>query len=563
MTERPPAERGAWRARVAVLVAALVVNVPVLGAGPIYDDHALVVGNSLTRAPIQWRTIFTTGYWSGTGIRAGNEYRPLTVLSFALADRLGVPGQRALNALLHGAVALLVGELGALIVGAPAAAWVAGLAFALHPVHADVLGTLVGRGELLAAALGLGAWWAHLVRRPRLAAAAVCAAFLAKESAVVVPALVLLGDLCRGDGKLDTRRWLELSLGLVLAIAIRVAVMGGVLAVESIAAVDNPLVALSTSGRVLSALASFAAAARLALFPVGLLPDRSTLVPVIRSVADWRWVPGLLLLAGALVAVVSAALGKRRARPWALALGGFVLAYLPVSNLVFLVGTALAERLLYVPSVAICLGLAWWMDRLPRTPRVAGCAALAVVLGVACVQAVWPYRSGLALWQRMVERAPTHAKARLNLVGELTAAGRLDEAERVARAGIAAEPSRSELHRALAETLAARGERAAAIAAAREAARLAPHDLETLLALAGQLYDAGLDADAAKVYGALCDAFPGAGEPWWYLSRIAERAGDRREALRAMRAAAARYGSRSEWGARAAAEAARLSGAAG
>ena len=40
-------------ARLAVLFAALVVNAPVLTAGPIYDDHALVERNPLAHAPIQ------------------------------------------------------------------------------------------------------------------------------------------------------------------------------------------------------------------------------------------------------------------------------------------------------------------------------------------------------------------------------------------------------------------------------------------------------------------------------------------------------------------------------
>lgn len=553
--------RAARSARAAVLLAALVVNVPVLGAGPIYDDHALVVGNALAHAPIQWRTIFTTGYWAGTGIRFGNEYRPLTVLSFALLDPLGVVGQRVVNALLHALASLLVAELGAWILGSWRTAWIGGLVFALHPIHADVLGTLVGRGELLAAALGLGAWWAHLASRPRLAAAAMCAAFLTKESSIVVPALVVLGDLCRGDGQLAVRRWLDLLVGLGSAIAIRVAVMGGVLAVESIAVADNPLAALPAAARVLSALASFASAARLVVLPVGLIADRSTLVPLVERITDLRWVPGMALTVAAALAIVLAALGRRGARPWALALGGFVFAYLPVSNLLFPVGTALAERLLYLPSVAIALGLAVWMARIPWPARRIAAGGLAVVLAIGCIHAVWPYRSGLALWQRVVARAPANVKARINLVGELIGARRFDEAVSVARIGIAAAPGNAALRSNLAEALAERGDLAGAIVEARAAAELAPHDLHTALAYAGHLYDAGRDDAAAQAYQAIGEAFPAAGEAWWYLSRLAERAGDRAAALAAMRGAAERYGAESEWGRRATAEIARLEAA--
>ncbi|MBK7974753.1 MAG: tetratricopeptide repeat protein [Deltaproteobacteria bacterium] len=547
--------------RIATLLAALAVNAPLSGAGPVYDDHALVERNALAHAPIQWHSIFTTGYWAGTGIRQGNEYRPLTVLSFAAIDPLGVPAQRLANGLLHGAVAVLVGELAASLLGLEAARLVAGLVFALHPVHADVLGTLVGRGELLAAALGLAAWRAHLTARPRLAAGAVCAAFLAKESAVVIPALMLLGDLSSGDGRPRVRAWLEVMLGLVLAMAIRLAVMGGLLAVEPIGIGDNPLVGVAPTFRILSALASFGTAARLTIFPVGLMPDRSSTVAVVRAVfTDPRWIPGALVLVAAALTFVAALRGARAARPWALALGVFVLAYLPVSNLLFPVGTALAERLLYVPSIGVCFALAALLERLGARSRVLATAALAGVLATGSIAAVWPYRSELAMWQRMVEVAPANPKARVNLIAAYTSTERFDEAERAARDAIALAPGRAEFHHALALTLSKRGDAAGALAEAGEAARLAPRDHGMLLTFAGLLYDVGRASEAEPVYRAVASAFPDDGEPWWYLSRIAEKRGDRAAALAAMREAAARYARDAEWGAQARREVARLGG---
>lgn len=557
----PAGARGVRLARAAVLLAALLVNVPLLGAGPVYDDHALVERNPLAHAPIRWRAIFTTGYWAGTGIRQGNEYRPLTMLSFAALDPLGLPAQRLANALLHGAVAVLVGELAALLLGLESARLVAGLVFALHPVHADVLGTLVGRGELLAAALGIAAWWAHLTARPRLAAGAVCAAFLAKEGAVVIPALMLLGDLLRGDGRPRLRPWLEATLGLVVAIAIRLAIMGGLLAVEPIGSGDNPLVGVAPGFRVLSALASFGTAARLTLFPVGLMPDRSSTVALVRAVTtDVRWVPGVVVLAVTAAALAVALRGARGARPWALALGVFVLAYLPVSNLLFPVGTALAERLLYVPSIGVAFAVAALAARLDGRGRAVATGALAAVLAAGSVAAVWPYRSELALWRRMVEVAPANPKARINLVAAYTSLERYDEAERAARDAVALAPGHAALHHALALTLSKRGDAAGALAEAGEAARLAPRDHAILLTFAGLLYDTGRESEAEPVYRAVVAGFPDDGEPWWYLSRIAEKRGDRGAALAAMREAAARYASDPEWGAQARREVARLGG---
>ncbi len=545
-----------------MLAAALAVSAPVFGAPPVYDDHALVERNPLAHAPVQWRAIFATGYWSGSGIREGNEYRPLTILSFAALDPLGVAGQRVANGVLHALAACLAGEVIALLFVSSWIGAAAGLAFAVHPVHAEVLGSLVGRGELLAAGLGFGAWWAHLARRPRLAALAMGAAFLAKETAIAIPALVLLGDLARGAWRARFPGWLRLLVGLALAMAVRTVAVGGLTATEAIDPNDNPLAALPVESRMLSALASFGSAARLVLVPVGLMPDRVTEATIVRGLSDPRWIPGLaiVLLAPCLLAAV--ACGKPRAASFALAAGVFVVAYLPVSNLIFPVGTPLAERLLYVPSLGACLALATVLERSPIAAR--GVASLVVmgVLAAGSVAAIWPYRDELVLWQREYRLAPSNRKALVNLASSLTERKRLDEAVLLLRSGIARDPTHEPFHHALSGALAEQGKTAEAIAEAREALRLAPTDHQAMLELAGLLYDTGDEAEAEPLYRTVAGAFPGDGEPWWYLSRIAEHAGDRAGAAASMREAAMRYGAGSEWSHRAAAELARLGSAA-
>jgi hypothetical protein len=112
------------------------------------------------------------------------------------------PGWYAVNLALHAAAALLVLALARRLADAagrpdaPRVALLAGLLFAVHPVHVEAIAPIVGRSELLAASLALGALLLALDRaRPwRLpAAVAVLAlAVLSKEGAVVVPGLFLL-----------------------------------------------------------------------------------------------------------------------------------------------------------------------------------------------------------------------------------------------------------------------------------------------------------------------------------------------------------------------------------
>src|SRR2546427_809757 len=71
------------------------------------------------------------------------------------------------------------------------AALVAGIVFAVHPVHVEAVANVVGRNELMAAAFTLLAVYAALERGSVLwSAAALTAGLLSKENAAVAPALV-------------------------------------------------------------------------------------------------------------------------------------------------------------------------------------------------------------------------------------------------------------------------------------------------------------------------------------------------------------------------------------
>src|SRR5690606_30739736 len=117
--------------------------------------------------------------------------------------------------------------------------------------------------------------------------------------------------------------------------------------------------------------------ARLLFFPARLSPDYSpgVILPV-TSVTPMVAL-GILLLAG--TTVLAATLPVNRA---ALAAAWFLIAILPVSNLLFPVGILVAERTLYLPSVAVAIAAAqaWDAVRRARQPRELRLAAAAVRL---------------------------------------------------------------------------------------------------------------------------------------------------------------------------------------
>src|SRR5256884_7182612 len=154
------------------------------------DDVAIIVTNPLVAEPAGvWRA-FGAPYWPPD--LGGHLYRPLIIAAFAL-DRMldGAVWFHAANLLWHGAAAVAVAVL--------ARRWadttgglVAGVMFAVHPVHVEAVANVVGRAELMAAAFTLLSVYAAIERRSAAwSAACWVLGLLCKESAAVAPALVV------------------------------------------------------------------------------------------------------------------------------------------------------------------------------------------------------------------------------------------------------------------------------------------------------------------------------------------------------------------------------------
>src|SRR2546422_8401771 len=94
----------------------------------------------------------------------GGLYRPLTIASYAVDWQLGAAAWfHGVNLLWHAATSVAVTLLARRWSG-DRAALVAGLIFAVHPVHVEAVADIVGRAELMAALFALLALYAALER---------------------------------------------------------------------------------------------------------------------------------------------------------------------------------------------------------------------------------------------------------------------------------------------------------------------------------------------------------------------------------------------------------------
>jgi protein O-mannosyl-transferase len=330
-----------WRARLFVAGLAFLAYIPSLGGGFLeLDDLRFVRDNEAVHSITPLRvftnpeTMATEG-WEGT-------YRPLRTLDFSLDWVLG--GGRAWFFHLRNVIYHMLGSLLVLALFrrlAKRAALTGALVFALHPVGTEAVAWITSRADLLVLCLFVGALVLHCDGRRRATGVVLLAALLAKESAVVFPAVVFAVDRFRRE----TPRWSWYGAygGLVLAyVLVRHLLLGtaGHLGGEwwggSYAA------NLTTMAR--GALGY----AQVLLFPVGQTIDYH--VPAMSGL-DIGAILGMAVVGGAVLAAV---VGGREVR---LALAWFAFTILPMSNILFAVGIPTAERFLYVPLVGFALAV--------------------------------------------------------------------------------------------------------------------------------------------------------------------------------------------------------------
>jgi hypothetical protein len=429
------------------------------------------------------RDVFARGYWWPRW--ESDLYRPVTTLTylvgFALAggDRGLVWPLHAVNLALHVANATLVYSIALRVLGSGGPALLLAALFTVHPLATENVTNLVGRADLLATLFVLVGLRLHLRlrdgaprRRLELAALGACAllAAFSKESGVVLLGLVALYDLCYPDGPLragpprlvDWRAlgrtlrggawasYAAIAPSLVLLLLARYWLLhdSPVFAQKGS---DNPIAAAGGLAGRLTALGVVGDYLRLVLWPAALSCDYShAQIPVFDgSLASAR--DRATLAVAALLAVLAFAVLRRGRSQRALLFfaGLFAVAFLPVSNLFYPIGTILGERFMYLPTVGVFGGLLAgvalpllararrrWPDRGReiRAAALVAAAALIAALGARAFARNFDWHDEIALWTAASRVSPGSYKVWSGLANAIAAG----------------EPERPELERALA-----------------------------------------------------------------------------------------------------------------
>ena len=489
-----------------------------LANGFVFDDSAYLGSPEVRGFDLR---ALALGNWAGLEL-----YRPLALISIAADHALWgdrAAGFHLTNVLLHGAVTWLVWWLARPLAGRRAA-WIAALVFGLHPLQSGVVYWISARADLLAAGLVLLGLGAHLRARPeagstrgwRWLAIGCCAlAPLAKETGALLPAAAWWLDRCRPASGARTPLarhgidWLRRHPGylaaLAAALALRTAVIaGGAGPPES----ANFLASAGPVDRWATAVAILGRCASLVVFPLHLSADYSFDSIPLSGVRD-PW-----LYAGLAVVIVLAAAVRRQEGMAAFAAGAFLLAWLPVSNLLVLAPSAMAERYMYAGFYAIALAAGPAAARLLQGRAALGrgvAAALCLVAGLWILRVearASDWRDDGALFTAVTRRFPRNARALENLGAWHVRRGDLRGAVALYREALVVRPGNLRALVNLGLLEARRGKPTEAALAFSGALTLNPGHRGALLGRARAMESLGRSQEAARDYRRLLSLAP-------------------------------------------------------
>lgn len=574
-------------------LAALLVYANSLPNQFAYDDYWIIESREMVHSLGRLGQIWATGYWP-PGFRGG-LYRPLTMTSYAVDWTLwgGSPlAFHLVNVLLHAAASALVGLL--LLEFFPWwAALAGGVVFAVHPIHTEAVANVVGRAELLSAVFVLAAALIYVraarhgrISPPALAGIALAYALsmLTKESGVVLPGLLLTLDLgltawrrsggWRAYVRSRVPLFAVLTFLLTVYMGLRLRVLGA--ALENVPARAFAVDA-SFSTRLFTMARVWPRYFELLVAPTHLSADYSPAVILPVHGPTPIGTLGFLLLG---ILVLIAVLGYRKTPELGMAAGWAALALLPVCNLLIVSEILLAERTLYLPSVAVAVIVALALARADRRARQwlgAGLCAWVTGFSVVTVRRnpVWrntqsvfesirrshPESSRL-LWEvgehyrhqgdwtrakEWFERSlaiwPHHAPYLGFFAVYLREHGELEEAEERIAEAIRLEPGHVDYYTLLAAVRLDRGEPQAALSAARRGLERAEPDRAIYRALAAAHSQLGERSQAVAAQQKAIRVGGNEVRPidWLDLAALQAAAGDTAAALTTVREGRARW----------------------
>ncbi|MCF8061581.1 MAG: tetratricopeptide repeat protein [Deltaproteobacteria bacterium] len=467
-----------------------------------FDDGVYITNNPHLRGGFTAEGVA----WAFRATRSGH-WHPLTWLSHMLDVELfglWAGGHHLMSLLIHLANTLILVGLLERLTGSFWRSLTVAALFAFHPLHAETVAWVADRKDLLSTGLALLSVRAYVAYTRDTRAIAYLLSFsmfalalMAKSMVVTLPVLLLLLDYWPLRRTPGMDRAHDVPEAPSAANRIRRTQGWGLLIIEKapflMASFTASLVAVQAmaggggtssthhpiSMRLVHALSAYLHHFVKTFDPTGLAVH----YPVRGGIPLWESAAAVLLLAGVTVIAVY----NRHRAPYLLT-GWlwFAAALLPVSGLVALGSTPMADRYTYFPHIGLFIVLTWGAADLVNKHgsaslrtllRVAGVGLLGI-LCLLCRQQVHLWQDSRTLFSHAVRISPQSALARNNLGLALASQGEDEEALTHFLAAMRVDPESMEAQMNLGIALARKGRIPEAAGHLEAAGRLQPEEAE-------------------------------------------------------------------------------------
>ena len=378
--------------RIFIFLLALITYIPTFDAEFVWDDRAAILGNQDVVGNTPVEDLFKHDFWGGNiaSKMSHKSYRPFCVLTFRLNYlwyNLEPGGYHLWNAVLHSYTCVMFYVFTRTFYK-QVPAILSALLFAVHPVHTEAVAGIVGRADIVACffmiiSILLYAKAAPVINRKKDDAAAADSENITSESVFyLILAIIstIVAALFKEIGATSfclmvayevffiIRPYPSFSVpsknSIIRIIAVCMATFLFLKARLSLhenhelrpwGIMENHIpLSNSSLTRTLTTIKSHGRYMRLLIWPSNLCYDHGfSATPWVESISNPAWVEGIFAYILVIICGMYALYSENRILQFSIAM--LIVPFLPAANVFFYVGTVLAERLLYIPSMGYCI----------------------------------------------------------------------------------------------------------------------------------------------------------------------------------------------------------------
>ncbi len=367
-----------------IAVLAFVIYAQSIHFGYTLDDGTVIRENKVTKKGIAAiPTIISHGYWYGFNESKDAAYRPTSLIMFAIEYQIFDDNPKVshlINVLLYALTCWLLYFLLCKLFEHQNLVFpfVCSLLYVTHPIHTEVVDSIKSRDEILCFLFALIA--AHSFIRYYVSKNTILMliaggisfflAMLSKETGlcffIILPLILFM---------LPDTNWKKIGVvfGVLIVLVgsyifIRSQILESITTKRELLAIDNTMMATkSWINREATAFYILLRYIFLLVLPHPLSYDYSFSEIKIQTLSD---LPALLGIVVYAAIGIYAAIKIRTKNFFAFAIIIYILPLAAVCNVFFIIGSTMAERFMYIPSLAFCMMVTYFLIKLTKTEAV-------------------------------------------------------------------------------------------------------------------------------------------------------------------------------------------------